>query len=113
MLEQVEKLCGRAPEYGAAYQHPGGHRTSTMLDRVMRSMSRYFDGGQHLHGSPEACGRHVRAWALLYNFRPWGPEAERTNGGWHSPAERLNQHCYHDNWLHNLLVSASLAGYRR
>jgi hypothetical protein len=34
------------------------------------------------------------------------------DGGWQSPAERLNQHRYHDNWLHNLLVSASLAGYR-
>jgi hypothetical protein len=113
VLEQVEKLCGRSKEYSAAYQHPGGHRTSAMLDRVMRSMSQYFDGGQHLHGSPEAGGRHVRAWALVYNFRPWGPEAERANDGWHSPAERLNQHRYHDNWLHNLLVSASLAGYRR
>jgi hypothetical protein len=112
VLEQVQKLCGRAKEYGAAYRHPGGHRTSTMLDRVMRSMNRYFDDGQHLHGSKEACEQHVRAWALLYNFRPWGPEARRDNGDWHSPAERLNRHRYHDNWLHNLLVSASLAGYR-
>jgi len=31
-----------------------------MLDRVMRSMSRYFEDGKHLHGSPEACGLHVR-----------------------------------------------------
>jgi hypothetical protein len=112
VLEQVQKLCGRSKEYGAAYRHPGGHRTSAMLDRVMRSMSRYFDDGQHLHGSKEACERHVRAWALVYNFRPWGPEAARANGDWHSPAERLNRHRYHDNWLHNLLVSASLAGYR-
>src|SRR5262249_9404990 len=42
LLEQVEKLCGRSRDYGLAYQHPGGHRTSNMLDRVMRSMSRYF-----------------------------------------------------------------------
>ncbi len=71
LLEQVEKLCGRSQEYGLAYRHPGGHRTSNMLGRVMRSMSRYFEDGQHLHGSAEACGRHVRAWALLQNFRPW------------------------------------------
>jgi len=112
VLEQVQKLCGRAREYAAAYRHPGGHRTSNMLDRVMRSMNRYFDDGQHLHGSKEACEQHVRAWALVYNFRPWGPEARRDNGDWHSPAERLNRHRYHGNWLHNLLVSASLAGYR-
>ena len=107
------KLCGRAGEYGAAYAHPGGHRTSNMLDRVMRAMNRYFDAGQHLHGSPEAGDRHVRAWALLHNFRPWHPAVARANGGWRSPAERVNRHRYHDDWLQNLLVSASLGGYRQ
>jgi hypothetical protein len=112
VLEQVRKLCGRSKEYGVAYRHPGGHRTSNMLDRVMKGMSRYFEDGQHLHGSEEAGGRHVRAWALLHNFRPWGPQAVRDNGGWRSPAERLNGYRYHDDWLQNLLVSASLGGYR-
>jgi hypothetical protein len=113
LLEQVQKLCGRSKEYGVAYKHPGGHRTSNMLDRVMRSMSRYFEDGQHLHGSPEASGRHVRAWALLQNFRPWSPQTVRANDGWRCPAERLNGHRYHDDWLQNLQVSASLGGYRR
>lgn len=113
LLEQVEKLCGRGKEYGAAYAHPGGHRTSNMLDRVMRGMSRYFEDGQHLHGSKEAGDLHCRAWALLYNFRPWHPAEARANAGWRSPAERLNRHRYHDDWLQNLLVSASLGGYRR
>jgi hypothetical protein len=113
VLEQVRKLCGRAREYGRAYAHPGGHRTSNMLDRVMRAMNRYFDSGQHLHGSEAACARHCRAWGLLHNFRPWHQAVARANGGRESPAVRLNQHRYHDNWLHNLLVSASLAGYRR
>lgn len=113
LLEQVEKLCGRSKEYGVAYSHPGCHRTSNMLDRAMRSMNRYFDDGQHLHGGAEACNRRCRAWALLYNFRPWNPATTRDNGGWRSPAERLNRHRYHDDWLQNLLVSASLAGFRR
>ena len=56
---------------------------------------------------------HCRAWALLFNFRPWHPGTARANSGWRCPAERLNQHRYHDDWLQNLLVSASLAGYRR
>ena len=112
VVEQVRKLCGRAREYGRAYAHPGGHRTSNMLDRVMRAMNRYFDSGQHLHGSEGACARHCRAWALLHNFRPWHPAVARANGGHESPAVRLNRHRYHDNWLRNLLVSASLAGYR-
>jgi len=113
LLEQVQKLCGRSKEYGAAYEHPGCHRTSNMLDRVMRSMNRYFERAQHLHGSTEACQQHCRAWALLHNFRPWHPATARANQDWNSPAERLNRHRYHDHWLHNLLVSASLGGYRR
>lgn len=113
LLEQVNKLCGRSGEYGLAYRHPGGHRTSNMLDRLMRSMRRYFESCQHLHGSTQACWLHVRAWALLHNFRPWGPEAVRDNEGWYSPAERFNRHRYHDDWLQNLLASASLGGYRR
>jgi hypothetical protein len=112
ILERALRLCGRSQEYGTAYEHPGGHRTSAMLDRLMRGMNGYFVGCQHLHGSGEAAERHARAWALLFNFSPWGPETQRADAQWHSPAERLNQHRYHDNWLHNLLVSASLAGYR-
>jgi len=113
LLEQVQKMCGRSKEYSKAYSYPGGHRTSNMLDRVMRGMNRYFDSGQHLHGGQEACGRHVRAWALLSNYRPWHPAAARANGGRRCPAERLNQHRYHEDWLQNLLASASLGGYRR
>jgi len=111
VLEQVKKLCGRAREYGEAYQHSGGHRTSNMLDRVMRGMNRYFDDGQHLHGGEKAVERHCRAWALLSNFRPWHPATARANNGWRSPAERVNKHRYHDNWLQNLLVAASFAGF--
>lgn len=113
LWEQVEKRCGRSKEYGVAYAHPGGHRTSTLLARVMRGMSRYFEDGQHLHGSPAAAGLHVRAWALLQNFRPGGPQAVRANDGRRSPAERLNGHRDHDDWLQNLQVSASLGGDRR
>jgi hypothetical protein len=112
LREQVEKLCSRSSEYALAYSHPGGHRTSNMLDRVMRAMNRYFDDGQHLHGGAEACARHCRAWAPLYNFRPWNPATARANDGWRSPAERLNVHRYHDDWLQNLLISASLGGFR-
>ena len=83
-----------------------------MLDRVMRSMHRYFFDGQHLHRGLSATRLHGRGWALLWNFSPWHPAIARTHHGWRSPAERLNQHRYHESWLHNLLVSSSLGGYR-
>jgi hypothetical protein len=110
--EKVLSLCDQRPRWSKAYLHPDGHRTSTMLDRVMRGMNRYFDHGQHLHGSIRASRLHCRAWALLWNFAPWHPATTRANEGWRCPAERLNRHRYHDGWLENLLISASLGGYR-
>jgi hypothetical protein len=112
VLEKVLDLCEKRERWSIAYNHPGGHRTSNMLDRLMRGMNRYFDHGQHLHGSVQACRLHCRAWALLWNFSPWHPATARQNGDWRSPAERLNRHRYHEDWLQNLLISASLAGYR-
>jgi hypothetical protein len=112
VLETVRDLCAKRPQWSVAYAHPGGHRTSNLVDRVMRGMNRYFEAGQHLHGGEEASRRRSRAWALLWNFAPWHPRVAQKNGGWRSPAERLNRHRYHDCWLQNLLVSASLNGYR-
>ena len=108
----VLDLCRKRPRFALAFDHPTGHRTSNMLDRVMRGMNGYFDRGQHFHGSSEACRRHCRAWALLWNFAPWNPATTRENKNWRCPAERLNQHRYHEEWLQNLLISASLGGYR-
>lgn len=111
--EKVLDLCRKRDQWTMAYDHPKGHRTSNLLDRLMRFMNRYFDQGLHLHGQRAACERHCRAWALLHNFAPWHPAITKHNQGWQSPAERLNRHRYHDHWLHNLLISASLGGYRK
>src|SRR5512135_727502 len=92
----------RSKLFGSHGQRPGFHEV----------MNRYFDHGQHLHGSRGACRLHCRAWALLSNFTPWHKATARKNQGWRSPAERLNQHRYHDCWLQNLLISASCGGYR-
>lgn len=111
--EKVLDLCSKRTKWSLAYTHPDGHRTSNMLDRIMRRMNGYFDAGGHLHGSREASRWHCRAWALLWNFAPWSPAAAQANGDWQSPAECLNEFRYHESWLQNLLVSASLGGYRK
>jgi hypothetical protein len=105
-------LCNKGPRFAVAYRHSDCHRTSNMLDRVMRAMHRYFFDGQHLHGSPAASRLHCRGWALLWNFAPWHPAVARSHDNWRSPAELLNRHRYHDCWLQNLLISSSLGGYR-
>lgn len=110
--EKTLDLCAKRELWAEAFRHPGAHRTSNMLDRMMRGMNRYFVSGQRLHGGREASRSRARGLALLWNFAPWSPRAIRANAGWRSPAERLNQHRYHDNWLQNMLVSASCGGYR-
>jgi hypothetical protein len=111
--EAVKDLCGKKDLWLKAYDHPAGHRTSNMPDRVMRPMYmyRYFFDARHLHGR-RMTERHARAWALPYDFTPWSPATTRANSRWRCPAERLNQHRCHDNRLQNLLISASLAGCR-
>ncbi|MBF0286458.1 MAG: hypothetical protein HQM14_01455 [SAR324 cluster bacterium] len=48
----------------------------------------------------------------IYNFAPSNPQTIKRHNGWQSPAERLNQFHYHECWLQNLLISASLGGFR-
>jgi len=112
VLDAVRDLCAKKKLWLKHYDHPQGHRTSNMLDRIMRPMHRYFFDSQHLHGGQVSNECHVRGWALLWNFAPWSPATTKANLGWRSPAERLNKHRYHDSWLQNLLVAASLGGYR-
>jgi hypothetical protein len=113
VLASIQDLCGKRDQWSLAYDHPQGHRTSNMLDRIMRGMNRYFFNGQHLHGYRQTSERHSRAWALLWNFAPWHPAVASDHKGWMSPAEQLNKYRYHNHWLQNLLVSASLGGYRQ
>lgn len=107
VLEKTLDLCSKRTLWTLQLDHPDGHRTSNMLDRLMRGMNRYFESGLNFHGSLETCTQHTRAWALLWNFTPWHPTIAKANNGFLSPAERLNKHRYHEHWLQNLLVSAS------
>lgn len=78
----------------------------------MRPRHRYWVAGQRLHGGVTPTERHVRDAALLGNIAPWHLAVAKRHGGWRSPAERLNQHRYRESWLENLLIAASLGGYR-
>jgi len=70
-------------------------------------MDKYLFNTQYFHGSLESAEFSIRAYALIQNFAPSNPRTIKKFNGWQSPAERLNQFRYHDNWLQNLLVSAS------
>jgi len=97
-----------------AYAYPTAHRTSNMLDRLMDHLDRRFYAAHYFHGQllTADAGRVVRAGALLGNFLPYCPRAAAAQN-YQSPAHKLNGLVYHDNWLHNLLISASMGGYRQ
>jgi hypothetical protein len=103
-------LCGRRDHFSESYDHPKAHRTSNMVDRLMKFLDRAFFNAQYFHGRPDSAESRVRALALLWNFCPSSPETVRTYAGQACPAERLNGKRYADNWLENLLVSGSMNG---
>jgi len=83
-----------------------------MIDRLMQRMDRHLFSTQYFHGSIPASELSIRGWALIQNFAPYNPRNVKKLDGDQSLAERLNQFKYHENWLHNLFISASLGGYR-
>ena len=112
VAEPVRKLHKNIGDYGIAYTHPGSHRTSNMIDRLLQRMDHHLFSTQYFHGTISAAQLGIRGWALIQNFAPSNPMTIQKYAGWKSPAERLNQFSYSDRWLHNLLISASLRGRR-
>ncbi|SJM95509.1 conserved hypothetical protein [Crenothrix polyspora] len=49
--EPIKKLRKNNRYYAAAYDHPGCHRTSNILDRLMQRMDRHLFSTQYFHGS--------------------------------------------------------------
>lgn len=112
MRENIIKLCHKRKRWLAHLDFPNAYRTSNMLDRLMKFMDRHAINAQMFHGSLSTTTRNFRAFALLYNFTPSSPEVLKKTPELISPAARLNGFVYHPNWLHNLLIAASLGGYR-
>lgn len=113
MKKKTLDLCDKRDEFSQSYDHPLAHRTSNMVDRLMRFLDRAFFNAQYFHGLPESAETRVRALALLWNFCPSCPETVKKHGGQSCPAERLNGKHYADNWLENLLVSGSMNGVKQ
>ena len=112
VLEMVGKLAKKTEEYARAYDKPGCHRTSNLVDRLMNRLYRMLYAGRGLHGNQASSERRLRGWALLLNYRPFAPRSGLKRD-FHCPADRLNGRSYHSNWLHNLNTATSLMGYRK
>ena len=112
ILNPIKKLKENLQKYSKAYDLPGCHRTSNMVDRLMQKMDRHLFATFYFHGSLEAAELSIRGWALIHNFAPCNPTTVKRHDGWKSPAEWLNKHRYHESWLQNLLTSASMGGFK-
>lgn len=109
--EMLTKLWNKTESYVVAYDHPGCHRTSNAVDRPMNRLCRLMYASRGVHGHQGTSEFRLRGWALLVNFRPYAPRSNRPRAH-DSPAHRLNGKRYHDHWLHNLMASTSLMGFR-
>jgi hypothetical protein len=79
-----------------------------MVDRLIKNRPKtQMFNSQYFHGDNLRFEKSIRGWALIHNFAPSNPRIIQKYNGWQSPAERLNQARYHENWLQNLLISAS------
>ena len=102
----IHKLCAKTGDFLLAFQHPDAHRTSNMIDRHMEPMDRCLYSARYFHGHLMSAEFQIRGWALLHNFRPYCPRS-KIRKRYQSPADKLNGFVYHENWLHNLLISTS------
>lgn len=107
--EMTAKLWKRSKQYRQAFKHDECYRTSNQVDRLMNRMTRLMYSGRGLHGNHTASERRLRGWALMVNFVPYAHRSnvKRTH---RCPAHQLSNKCYSENWLENLLVSASMNG---
>ena len=110
MKTHILDLCAKRDRFSKSYTYPHAHRTSNMVDRLMKFFDRACFDSQYFHGTLASGQQRVRAWAILRNFYPSSPITVKKYGGQLSPAERLNSKRYADNWLENLLLSASMNG---
>lgn len=108
-LEAIEKLCAKTEAFVQTFAYPDAYRTSNMIDRHMEPMARWLFSTRYFHGHWSSAERQVRAWALFHNFWPYCPRAQIHQRA-RSPAHQLNDALYHENWLHNLLISTSATG---
>jgi hypothetical protein len=102
----IQKLCAKTGEFLLAFDYPAAYRTSNRLDRQMEPLDRCLYSARYFHGHRGSAELQIRGWAVLHNFGPYCPRAT-IRAKYQSPAHQLNGFVYHDNWLHNLLISTS------
>ncbi len=110
--EKMVDFCANANAFKKAYLYPEAYRTSNALERVMNYQDRLLYTMQYFHGTHESSSLYARAMALLWNFHPYDRKTQRKYGPGSSPFQRFNGFQYHHQWLENMMIAASIGGWK-
>ena len=108
--KKILKLKINASAFKVTFDLPEAARTSNAVDRLMNYQDRLLDAMQYFHGTLVSANQAVRAMAILWNFHPYCQKVQALEPRSMSPFEDLNGFRYHDHWLRNLMIAASLNG---
>jgi hypothetical protein len=112
LAQTIEKMTRLRPAFTPAYECPQAARTTNAVDRVHNRLDRTLYAMQYCHGHQASARLAVRAWALQWNFHPYGSRLRHSQPARSSPFADLHGFHYHSNWLQNLLIASSMAGVR-
>jgi hypothetical protein len=112
LAQTIAKTARHRADFTPAYDCPQAARTTNAVDRVHNHLDRALYTMRYCHGHQASARLAVRAWALQWNFHPYGSRLRHDQPARSSPFADLNGFYYHPNWLHNLLVASSMGGLR-
>ena len=67
IFKPIKKLKANLARYSKAYDLPGSHRTSNMVDRLLQRMDRHLFSTFYFHGTLMSAELSIRGWALIHN----------------------------------------------
>lgn len=112
LAQTIEKMTRLRSAFTPAYECPHAARTTNAVDRMHNHLDRLLYAMQYCHGHQASARLAVRAWALQWNFHPYGTRLRQNQPIRSSPFADLNGFQYHSNWLQNLLIASSMGGLR-
>lgn len=110
LAETMAKIARHRADFTPAYACPQAARTTNAVDRVHNHLDRVLYAMHYCHGQQASARLAVRAWALQWNFHPYGSRLRHDHPLRSSPFADLNGFHYHPNWLQNLLIASSMGG---
>jgi hypothetical protein len=112
VAQTIAQMVRHREDFTLAYDCPQAARTTNAVDRVHNHLDRVLYAMHYCHGQQASARLAVRAWALQWNFHPYGARLRHDEPWRASPFADLNGFQYHANWLHNFLIASSMGGLR-